>query len=91
MDLCSMMCVFPNTKVHGVLMMLSTMKPEKKFSTIAGTFVFHHVSRTTILRPLSSADAHANALQQVDVILTLLHSFIKHDGSCIYIYMFRAI
>lgn len=37
-NLCSMMCESPNTKVHGVLTMLSPMKP-RKFDAIIGTFV----------------------------------------------------
>jgi len=43
MDLCWMMHVSLNAKVHGIIiiMMLSLMKPGKKFDTISGTFAFH--------------------------------------------------
>jgi len=83
MDLCSMMCVSLNTKVHGVLMMLSLMKSRKKFDIITGTFVFHHVSHH-LLQSLSSAAVwRANALYTVCGCCTnFIHSFIKRERSC---------
>ena len=74
----------PNANILGVLMMLSPMMPEM-FETIAGTFVIPFYppceppSEDIIL---SSHFARTNALQYTDVILTLLHCFIKCNGSC---------
>ena len=77
MDLCSMICASLNVRVHGVITMLSLMKPRKKFDTITGTFVFHRVSHH-LLQSLSSAVVpHVNALQYADTILTSLHSYYK--------------
>ena len=121
------------TPRHGVLMMLSPMKPGKKFDPIAGTFVFHRLSSMLLytvrhliishpytLFPCQPPSAsvsffglvspynrqenprfdqpsftiidisrilHTNALQYAGAILTSLHSFIKHDGSCKHIYI----
>ena len=60
MELCSMMCASPNTKVHGVLTMLSLMKPGKKLEVVIGTLFFYCVSH----HPLSTAAVpYTNALQ----------------------------
>ena len=91
MDLCLTMFASPNAEVHGVLMILSPMKPEKMFDTIAGTFVIPFYPLCEPPSPdivLSSHFARANALQYTDVILTLLHCFIKCDGTCMHRYRY---
>jgi len=57
----------------------------KKLNTMTGTFVFDRVSHYLsdfYLCPQQPFYACQCTTQNRDVILTLLHSFIKHDGSC---------
>ena len=61
MDLCSMMGVSLNAKVHGVLMMLSLTKPVEKFHTTTGIFVLYHVSHHLLQLLSIAAVPHANA------------------------------
>ena len=83
--------VSPNTKVHSVLTMLSPIKHGKKFDIITCTFVFHRVSRHLYDNCLQAAVPCTDALQYVDEILTLLHSFIEHDGSCAHTYIIQTL
>jgi len=65
----------------------------KNLNTITGTFVvFDRVSHylcDLYLCPQQPFHACQCTTQNVDVILTLLHSFIKHDGSCTHTHIQR--
>ena len=88
-----MMCASPNAKVHGVIMMLSPMKPSKKFDTITSTLfstMWATIFYNRCPQQLFRLPMHYNMWMQY---YPLLHSFIKCDRSCghIYVYIYAMI
>ena len=90
-DLCSIMCAPLNAKVHGVLTMLSLMKPGKKFHAITGTFVFppSEPSSFTIIVHSRCSACQCTTICRCDTNFIAFLYEVTHICTCIYIYIYK--
>ena len=79
MDLCLMVCTSPNAKVHGVLAVTDEGWEEVQCNN--KYLCYPPCEPPSFTVHVHSSCSCANALQCADVMLTLLHSCIKSDGS----------